>query len=109
MLFAAPYTISSGVTEVRDTGSSRVRTGGPSLISIVTSIRPITQNDCITNESLTQNDRMNQSKCAIESIIVSDNNKDNNKDDNKSNYLPTYESQAGEERKVVSVLGEEEC
>ena len=33
------------------------------------------------------------------------NNKDNNKDYNKSNYLPTYDLQAEEGTKRISVLG----
>ena len=105
---SSPASVQRALNMLSEKGYVKKEKISPKRPAIYTaSNRPITQNDCITNESITQNDRMNQSKCAIESIIVSDNNKDNNKEYNKSNYLPTYDSQAEKERKVVSVLGKE--
>ena len=66
---------------------------------------PQVQNGPANDKVLDHNDNVTLSKCEGDIITMINNNKDNNKDDNKSNYLPTYDSQAGEETKVISVLG----
>ena len=91
----------------RQSDQEKTATNRPA--SYVADYVPLGQNDLVKCELPRHDDHVTMSKCPGDQDMVSNNNKDNNKDDNKSNYLPTYESQAGEERKVVSVLGEEEC
>ena len=105
---SSPASVQRALNMLSEKGYVKKEKISPKRPAIYTaSNRPITQTDCITNESITQNDNVTLSKCEGDIITVINNNKDNNKDDNKSNYLPTYDSQAGEERKVVSVLGRE--